>query len=100
MDRDTTGLPITAPGARVGLELAAHGETRVRVYGCGDHPEIPNPGNLLLVARIGDAGQVAIMLRGRDMAALSRAVEAAAAEYAAEAEYLSAPVTRRVGGAA
>lgn len=100
MDRQTTGLPITAPGARVGFEVAAHGETRVRVYGWGEHPEVPSPGHLLLVAKVAEVGQVAIMLRGRDMASLGRAVAEAEALYAAEAEYLTAPVTRRVGGAA
>lgn len=96
MAEDREGRPAAAVGARVGLNVTARGETRVRVYGYGEHPEVPNPGHLLLIART-EGAEIALMLRGRDMSALARAVNEAAALYADNAEWLSAPVTRLVG---
>lgn len=92
---DTDQKPTAAVSGRVGVNVQAAGETRTRVYGYGDHPDVPNPGHLLLVAETHGV-QVAIMLRGREIAALAAAASAAAALYAANAEWLTAPVSRLV----
>jgi hypothetical protein len=56
-----------------------------------------NPGDLLLIANLGESStgiRVELLLLGRDMAGLAEYVNRAAAEYAANAEWLAAPVSR------
>jgi hypothetical protein len=92
---DTEQHPDAVLGARVGIEVKTAGDCRARFYGYGQHPAVPNPGGLLLVARIGDT-ELAVLLRGQQMHQLATAATKAAEEYAEEREWLEAPVTRLV----
>lgn len=95
--------PITAPSGRASVDVALSGVTRIRVHLWPDHPDVINPGDMLLIGRIGDtqaAAEVRLYLRGKEMSEVADAALVAAAQYEENREWLSAPVTRHVGGAA
>jgi hypothetical protein len=93
---DSDAAPDAVLGARAGIEVATAGDTRARFYGYGQHPAVPNPGGLLMVARIGDT-KIAVLLRGSQMHQLADAARQAADLYADEREWLESPVTRLIG---
>lgn len=92
------------PAARVAVKVQAHDRTRIRVLSYGDDDRVPSPGDLLLVADIGDANsgivEMAVLLPGREMNQLVGAVVEAFELYEENKEWLSAPVTRHVREAA
>ena len=93
-----TGTPAAAPSGRAGVQMAASGVTRHRVYGYGDHEDVVNPGDLLIHTIIGDGttpvAQLAIMIRGKDIRGFVVAAQNALAQYEANRDWLSQPVTR------
>ena len=89
-------LTMCAPAGRAAVTLATQGLTRISCYGWGDHPDVVNPGDMLLIARPADGVQIAVLVRGRDMALLADAAVTCAALYEENADWLSAPVTRQV----
>ena len=86
------------PSARIGLAFQGQDRTRLNLYGYGDDPRVPNPGDLLVTAGLGDADgalvELTMLIHGRDMAQLAAKAATAAAEYATNSEWLAAPVTR------
>ena len=91
--------PIAAPSGRITVTLVESGVTRHRVYVWGEHDDVVNPGDMLIVSTLGDTHarvEVRTYLRGSEMAAFADAALACAALYDENADWLSAPVTQDV----
>lgn len=86
------------PAARVAVKVQAHDRTRLRILSFGDDDRVPNPGDLLLIADIGDANnglvELGVLIMGREMNQLVDAVNEALELYERNREWLSQPVTR------
>ena len=95
--------PSAAPAGRVAFNIAESQRTRIRAYRESEHDLVINPGDVLLIARIGDGiqatAEVGITIYGREVAQLAEVFLAAAQEYDENRDWLSAPVTTH-GGAA
>jgi hypothetical protein len=86
---------LAAPSGRAGVTLAvASMETRFKTYGWGEHPDVINPGDMLIIFRPQPSVQVAMTIRGKDMAGFARAAQQCADLYAENADWLSAPINR------
>lgn len=87
------------PAARVAVKVQAHDRTRLRVLAWGDDDRVPNPGDLLLIADIGDANsglvELGVLIMGREMNQLVDAVNEAVDLYEQNKAWLSEPVTRQ-----
>jgi hypothetical protein len=92
------------PSARVAVKVQAHDRTRLRILAYGDDDRVPSPGDLLLIADIGDANsglvELGVLLPGREMNQIVGAVLEANTLYEENKHWLSAPVTRDLRGAA
>jgi hypothetical protein len=94
---------IAAPSGRSSVMLTTHhpAATRHRLYTFGDDERVANPGDLLIESRIGAGSEAEVLIvtyfRGREIAALAEVALVCVAEYDANSEWLSAPVS---GGAA
>lgn len=86
------------PTARVAVKIQAHDRTRLRILAYGDDPRVPNPGDLLFIADIGDSRngltELGMLIMGREMNQLLPAVSEALDLYEENKDWLSAPVTR------
>ena len=100
----STPVPLAAPSGRTSATLTTRGAvTRHRIYKYGDRDDIPNPGDMLIVSVVADGPvqlTVETYIRGAEVARFAEAALACAAEYDAEAYWLSQPVTRTRDGAA
>lgn len=90
------------PSAMVAVRTQASERVRLRVLRYGEDDRIPNPGDLLILANMGDAlsqlVELAVVIPGRDMQTMARAVNAAVLEYEANKAWLQAPVTTERAG--
>jgi hypothetical protein len=86
------------PAVRVAFKVQGHDRTRLRILAFGEDDRVPNPGDLLLIADIGDANngvaELGVLIMGREMNQLVEAVVEALALYEENRDWLSAPVTR------
>jgi hypothetical protein len=96
--------PLAAPAGRTSAHLTTRAAgTRHRIFKYGDRDDIPNPGDMLIVSVVADGAlrlEVETYIRGAEIARFAEAALACAAEYDAEADWLSAPVTRPRGAVA
>ena len=89
---------MSRPAAKVTFRTEGQSRTRLRVLAYGEDDRVPNPGDLLIVATMGDTTQGAVemtlLLAGRDMAALLPAIQGAVKAYAENADWLQEPMTQ------
>lgn len=94
---------MNRPSARIALKFQGHDRTRLTIHGYGDDPRVPNPGDLLIAAGIGDAAnglvELAVLVHGRDMLQLATAANKAALAWEENREWLDQPVSRSAGAA-
>ena len=83
------------PMSRVTLKSEAKTHSRLKLYNYGEHPDIANEGDLLIVSDATDI-QFQITVMGRDVAMLLEQVQAAVDLYEANKDYLSQPASRVV----
>ena len=87
----------SSPAARVGVAVQSRNTTRLRVFHYGENPLIANPGDLLIVSTLGEAGthiEFSVLIPGREMGLFARDVNRASMVYEANRDWLSAPATR------
>ena len=90
-------LKNSSPSARVGVAVNSKNTTRLRVFHYGEHVLIANPGDLLIVSMLGEAGasiEFSMLIPGREMGLFARDVNRASMVYEANRDWLSAPATR------
>ena len=87
------------PMSRVTLKSEAKTHSRLKLYNYGQHPDVANEGDLLIVSDATDI-QFQITVMGRDVAMLLEQVQAAVDLYEANKDYLSQPVSRVVSAPA
>ena len=87
------------PMTRVRVKSHAHHNSRVRVFNHGEHEDVVNEGDLLIVSEGTDV-TFEITFKGRDMFALLEQVKKACDLYEENKHYLSQPATRDVGTSA
>ena len=83
------------PMSRVTVKSEAKTFSRLKLYNYGEHPEIANEGDLLIVSDATDI-EFRITVMGRDVAMLLEQVQAAVDLYEANKDYLSQPASRVV----
>ena len=83
------------PMSRVTLKSEAKTYSRLKLYNYGQHEDVANEGDLLIVSDATDI-QFQITVMGRDVAMLLEQVQAAVDLYEANKDYLSQPASRVV----
>ena len=83
------------PMSRVTLKSEAKIYSRLKLYNYGQHPDIANEGDLLIISDATDI-QFQITVMGRDVAMLLEQVQAADGLYKANKNYLSQPASHVV----
>ena len=83
------------PMSRVTLKSEAKTHSRLKLYNYGQHEDVANEGDLLIVSDATDI-QFQITVMGRDVAMLLEQVQAAVDLYEANKDYLSQPASRVV----
>lgn len=87
---------LAAPSGRASVQLETrHAVTRFKTYGHLEHPDVINPGDMLLQFHIADGVTGSITIRGKDMAVFADAALACAALYDENRDWLDQPVTRQ-----
>jgi len=81
------------PMSRVTVKSEAKTHSRLKLYNYGEHPDIANEGDLLIVSDATDI-QFQITVMGRDVSMLEEQVHRACELYEANKEYLSQPASR------
>lgn len=81
------------PMSRVTVKSEAKTFSRLKLYNYGEHPEIANEGDLLIISDATDI-EFRITVMGRDVAMLEEQVHKACELYEANKEYLSQPASR------
>ena len=81
------------PMSRVTLKSEAKTHSRLKLYNYGQHEDVANEGDLLIVSDATDI-QFQITVMGRDVAMLLEQVQAAVDLYEANKDYLSQPASR------
>lgn len=87
----------SSPAARVGVAVQSRSTTRLRVFHYGQSELIANPGDLLIVSSLGEAGthiEFSMLIPGREMSTFARDVNQASMMYEANRDWLSAPASR------
>ena len=79
--------------SRVSVKSEAKTHSRLKLYNYGEHPDVANEGDLLIVSDATDI-QFQITVMGRDVAMLLEQVQAAVDLYQANKDYLSRPASR------
>jgi hypothetical protein len=87
------------PMSRVTLKSEVKTHSRLKLYNYGEHPDIANEGDLLIVSDATDI-QFQITVMGRDVAMLLEQVQAAVDLYEANKDYLSRPASRVISSPA
>ena len=94
---------MSNPTARTSMTSHSKQVSRLKLYGFGEDPRVPNEGDLLIVSEtfIREAGnqqeiEFEILLRGSDMFAMKAKVDAAVELYEANRDYLSQPATKTI----
>jgi hypothetical protein len=87
------------PMSRVTVKSEAKTHSRLKLYNYGQHPDVANEGDLLIVSDATDI-QFQITVMGRDVAMLLEQVQAAVDLYEANKDYLSQPSNRVVSAPA
>lgn len=81
------------------VKVQAHDRTRLRILAWGEDDRVPSPGDLLLIADIGDANsglvELGVLIMGREMNQLVPAFTEALELYEENREWLSEPVTKQ-----
>ena len=80
------------PSGQVKVKTNAVLKSRLRLFGHGEHPDIANEGDLLLVSENGEI-EFQLLIRGRDMFMLKDQVLKAFDLYEANKDWLSRPAT-------
>lgn len=80
------------PSGQVKVKTNAVLKSRLRLFGHGEHPDIANEGDLLLVSENGEI-EFQLLVRGKDMFMLSHKVEQALKLYEENKDWLSKPAT-------
>jgi hypothetical protein len=91
--------PSMNPMSRVTVKSEAKTHSRLKLYNYGEHPDIANEGDLLIVSDATDI-QFQITVMGRDVSMLEEQVHRACELYEANKEYLSQPASRVVAAPA
>jgi len=81
------------PMSRVAVRTEAKMHSRLKLYNYGQHPDVANEGDLLIISDATDI-QFQIIVMGRDVAMLLEKVQAAVDLYEANKDYLSQPASR------
>jgi hypothetical protein len=94
---------MTNPTARTSVTSHSKQVSRLKLYGYGEDPRVPNEGDLLIVSEtfLRESNnhqdiEFEILLRGNDMFAMKAKVDQAFATFEANKEYLRQPATRYV----
>ena len=92
---------MSNPTAKTAVRSVSKQVSRLKLYGYGEDPRVPNEGDILIVSEtyLRESGnqqdiEFEILLRGRDMFMVKEKVDAASALYEANKDYLSQPATR------
>lgn len=80
------------PSGQVKVKTEAKLKSRLRLFGHGEHPDIANEGDLLLIS---DNGEITfeLLIRGRDMFMFQQKVNQAVELYDQNKDWLSSPAT-------
>ena len=91
---------MTNPTARTSVTSSSKQVSRLKLYGYGEDPRVPNEGDLLIVsetfireARNRQEIEFEILLRGSDMSLFKSKVDAALELYELNKDYLRQPAT-------
>jgi hypothetical protein len=87
------------PMSRVTVKSEAKTHSRLKLYNYGQHEDVANEGDLLIVSDATDI-QFQITVMGRDVAMLLEQVQAAVDLYEANKDYLSQPASRVISAPA
>ena len=94
---------MTNPTARTTVTSTSKQVSRLKLYGYGEDPRVPNEGDILIVSetyiREADNRQdieFEILLRGSDMTFVKRSVDKAFEMFEANKDYLRQPATQYV----
>jgi len=79
--------------SRVTVKSEAKTHSRLKLYNYGQHPDIANEGDLLIISDATDI-QFQITVMGRDVSMLLKQVQAAVDLYEDNKDYLSQPASR------
>lgn len=92
---------MTNPTARTSVTSTSKQVSRLKLYGYGEDPRVPNEGDILIVSEtyVREAGnhqdiEFEILLRGSDMSFVKRAIDAAVEMFEANKDYLRQPATK------
>ena len=98
---------MTNPSGRVTMTTTSKSVSRLRIYNYGEHPNVANEGDLLIVSEntLGEAGQGShvefeLTIRGRDITAFQRYVDKAVKLWDENKDYLLQPATRVISNPA
>ena len=92
---------MSNPTARTSVTSHSKQVSRLKLYGFGEDPRVPNEGDLLIVSEtfLRESNnqqniEFEILLRGNDMHAMKAKVDAAFAMFEANKDYLRQPATK------
>jgi hypothetical protein len=92
---------VSNPTARTKVTSSSKQVSRLKLYGYGEDPRVPNEGDLLIVSEtfLRESNnqqdiEFEILLRGNDMHAMKAKVDAAFAMFEANKDYLRQPATK------
>lgn len=98
---------MTNPSGRVTMTTTSKSVSRLRVYNYGEHPNVANEGDLLIISEntLGEAGQGShvefeLTIRGRDITIFQKYVEKAVKLWDENKDYLLQPGTRVISNPA
>jgi len=94
---------VSNPTARTSVTSKSKQVSRLKLYGFGEDPRVPNEGDLLIVSEtfLRESGnqqdiEFEILLRGSDMFLMKAKVDAAIEMFNANSDYLRQPATRSI----
>ena len=98
---------MTNPSGRVTMTTTSRSVSRLRVYNYGEHPNVANEGDLLIISEntLGEAGQGShvefeLTIRGRDIHLFEKYVAKAAKLWDENKDYLLQPATKVISSPA